>query len=81
MQSLNRTETSSLHPSSSSVDPITPTIWELLTENYANGGLKALYKGLGPELTRGVLSAALMMMVKERISGSVKKILHGGRSP
>ena len=81
MQSLNRTETSSLHPSSSSVDPITPTIWELLTENYANGGLKALYKGLGPELTRGVLSAALMMMVKERISGSVKNILHGGRSP
>mmetsp|Transcript_8958 Transcript_8958/g.22188 ORF Transcript_8958/g.22188 Transcript_8958/m.22188 type:complete len:344 (-) Transcript_8958:110-1141(-) len=52
------------------------TIWKLLAENYSNGGLKALYQGLGPELTRGVLSAALMMMVKERIGGGVKKILH-----
>ena len=57
-----------------------PTIWKLLMENYTDGGLKALYQGLGPELTRGVLSAALMMMVKERISGGVKTILHGGRS-
>jgi hypothetical protein len=70
----------------SSVDSCTttttsPTIWKLLAENYTNGGVKALYQGLGPELTRGVLSAALMMMVKERISGGVKKILHGaGRS-
>ena len=68
----------------SSVDSCTtttPTIWKLLAENYTNGGVKALYQGLGPELTRGVLSAALMMMVKERISGGIKKMLHGaGRS-
>lgn len=59
--------------------PVGPpaTIWKLLAENYSRGGMKALYQGLGPELTRGVLSAALMMMVKERISGGVKKILHG----
>jgi len=57
------------------------TIWALLLDNYTQGGWKALYQGLGPELTRGVLSAALMMMVKERISGGVKKLLyHGGAS-
>ena len=52
-------------------------IWRLLAENYNEGGIVALYNGLIPELTRGVLSAALMMMVKERISGGVKKMLHG----
>ncbi len=57
-----------------------PTIWKVLEENYTGGGFQALYQGLGPELTRGVLSAALMMMVKERISGGVKTILHRGRS-
>jgi adenine nucleotide transporter 17 len=79
------TEASSPSPSSSTIDSSVdsctpPTIWKLLAENYTNGGVKALYQGLGPELTRGVLSAALMMMVKERISGGVKKMLHGGRS-
>ena len=58
------------------VSPLPQTIWKLLAETYARGGWKALYQGLGPELTRGVLSAALMMMVKERISGGVKKILY-----
>ena len=57
-----------------------PTIWKMISDNYTDGGLQALYQGLGPELTRGVLSAALMMMVKERISGGVKIILHGSRS-
>jgi hypothetical protein len=31
------------------------------------GGLSAIYSGLGPEVGRGVLSSALMMMVKEKI--------------
>lgn len=83
--SNNATDSTKVSPhstpssTSSSVDSCAPTIWKLLAENYTHGGLKALYQGLGPELTRGVLSAALMMMVKERISGSVKKILHHGR--
>jgi len=81
MQSLarGRSRNHSSFSSASSMDghyPSTPNIWELLTENYTNGGLKVLYQGLGPELTRGVLSAALMMMVKERISGGIKKILY-----
>jgi len=32
-----------------------------------NGGLSALYAGLGPELYRGMLSAGLMYFMKERI--------------
>jgi hypothetical protein len=36
-----------------------------------------LYHGLGPELTRGVFSAALMMMIKEQINGGVKNVLYG----
>jgi hypothetical protein len=67
-------------PTVSGVKSSAPSIWGLLAENYTNGGLKALYQGLGPELTRGVLSAALMMMVKERINGRVKKMLHGSQS-
>mmetsp|Transcript_9217 Transcript_9217/g.19980 ORF Transcript_9217/g.19980 Transcript_9217/m.19980 type:complete len:448 (-) Transcript_9217:238-1581(-) len=61
--------------------PPPQTIWKLLAETYARGGWKALYQGLGPELTRGVLSAALMMMVKERIGGGVKKILYRDDAP
>ena len=37
-----------------------------------NGGVGALYKGLGAELSRGVLSAALMLTVKEQLQGAVK---------
>ena len=38
-----------------------------------------LYQGIGPELTRGVFSAALMMMVKERIGVLVKAFVEKGR--
>mmetsp|Transcript_14256 Transcript_14256/g.29489 ORF Transcript_14256/g.29489 Transcript_14256/m.29489 type:complete len:345 (+) Transcript_14256:156-1190(+) len=76
MQSLARAPSDPKAEGSSPSLGSPATIWKLLAENYSSGGLKALYQGLGPELTRGVLSAALMMMVKERISGGVKKILH-----
>lgn len=55
------------------------SVWDLLAASYATGGVATLYRGLGPELTRGVLSAALMMMVKERISGGVKGALDRGQ--
>lgn len=55
----------------------TISIWQMLVDTYTNEGIGGLYQGLGPELTRGVLSAALMMMVKERISGGVKTVLYG----
>ena len=42
---------------------------------WRDDGFFALFRGLEPELTQGVLSAALMMMVKEQIQGGVKKTL------
>lgn len=42
-------------------------------------GISGLYQGLGPELTRGIFSAALMLMIKERISGTVRKLLGEAR--
>ena len=44
------------------------------------GAGSELYRGIGPELTRGALSAALMLMIKERISVGVKGALYGGGS-
>jgi hypothetical protein len=35
------------------------------------------FQGLGPELTRGVLSAALMLMIKEQIVTLVDVALYG----
>jgi hypothetical protein len=55
-------------------------IWETLLQTYTIDGLSGLYRGLGPELTRGVLSAALMMTVKERINVGVKRTLYGSNN-
>jgi len=46
---------------------------------YGRGGVADVYRGIGPELTRGVLSTALMLMVKERITGMVGAALEGRR--
>ena len=48
----------------------------MLAEMYQTGGISTLYQGIGPELTRGVLSAALMMMAKEKISLLVRTALY-----
>ena len=58
-------------------EPSSPTLTTLLLDMYKSGGLPALYQGLGPELTRGVFSAALMLMIKEKINGAVKLALYG----
>ena len=42
----------------------------MILKMYSNGGLGECFQGIGPELTRGVFSAALMMACKEKI-GSV----------
>ena len=39
-----------------------------------------MYQGIGPELTRGVFSAALMMMVKEKIGVIVKAMIDGNNN-
>lgn len=62
----------------SNVDP--PNIPAMILKMYSNGGLGECFQGIGPELTRGVFSAALMLMCKEKISYVVHKALQGGRA-
>lgn len=40
-------------------------------------GLSALYQGIGPEITRGVMSSAIKMAVKERVFLAVRAALGG----
>lgn len=54
-----------------------PGVLSLLGDVYQTDGLGGLYKGLGPELTRGVFSAALMLMIKEQLNGGIKTLLYG----
>jgi len=53
------------------------SIPSMLLKMYSQGGLKLWFQGLGPELTRGVFSAALMMMIKEQIGIIVKNMIVG----
>lgn len=54
-----------------------PNIPAMILKMYSNGGLGECFQGIGPELTRGVFSAALMLMCKEKISYLVHKALQG----
>jgi solute carrier family 25 (peroxisomal adenine nucleotide transporter), member 17 len=45
-----------------------PNEWNRFVES-----IKQLYYGVGPELTRGILSASIMLMVKERIALLVRQ--------
>ena len=56
---------------------VKPTIPQMIAEQLSSGGVWGLYQGIGPELTRGVFSAALMMMVKERIGVVVRGLIDG----
>jgi Mitochondrial carrier protein len=51
------------------------TMIKVLWRTMQRQGLVGLYQGLGPELTRGIFSAALMLMIKERVTGTVQKLL------
>ena len=57
---------------------VKPTIPQMIAEQLSTGGVWGLYQGIGPELTRGIFSAALMMMVKERIGVVVRALIEGG---
>lgn len=48
-------------------------IWPVLARIFRMEGVAGLWKGLPPELLRGVLSSALMMMIKERIRVVTRK--------
>lgn len=56
---------------------VKPTIPRMIADQLKAGGVWGLYQGIGPELTRGVFSAALMMMVKERIGVAVRALIDG----
>lgn len=65
--------------SSASSDHRKKSISTMIGEMYSTGGLGSLFQGLGPELTRGVFSAALMLMAKEKISAIVRAMIVGDR--
>ena len=66
---------------SSVIEPTT-SIWKMIEQTYNKQGIGGLFQGLGPEITRGMLSAAIMLMVKERVSVSVKSVLYrNSRAP
>ena len=54
-----------------------------MTRVMREDGALALYQGMGPEIGRGVLSSALMMMVKEKIYAANQAALYAlaGKSP
>ena len=45
---------------------------DVLWQQWSQSGLSGLYYGIGPELSRGILSSALMLMIKERIALMVR---------
>lgn len=55
---------------------IPKTTTSILKQQWAFAGLSGLYQGICPELARGVLSAALMLMIKERIAEKVQNTLY-----
>jgi solute carrier family 25 (peroxisomal adenine nucleotide transporter), member 17 len=61
--------------SDSNTAATTPTTMDVLQQEWNQSGLSGLFQGLGPELTRGVFSSALMLMIKERIAEIVKGLL------
>jgi solute carrier family 25 (peroxisomal adenine nucleotide transporter), member 17 len=65
---------------SSEDDEMTKTTMSVvLYRQYQRAGLAGLYQGIGPELTRGIFSAALMLMIKERIAEMVRTFFAPGR--
>eukprot|EP00617_Octactis_speculum_P021400 CAMPEP_0185747992 /NCGR_PEP_ID=MMETSP1174-20130828/6639_1 /TAXON_ID=35687 /ORGANISM="Dictyocha speculum, Strain CCMP1381" /LENGTH=183 /DNA_ID=CAMNT_0028423441 /DNA_START=90 /DNA_END=641 /DNA_ORIENTATION=+ len=52
-------------------------IQDILRRVFRSEGFLALYRGVEPELFRGMLSSAIMLMVKERIYSFNKKLILG----
>jgi hypothetical protein len=51
----------------------TPTVVQLLNRMAFEEGVMSLYRGLLPDLVQGVMDAAIMMMIKEKIDATVKR--------
>jgi hypothetical protein len=52
--------------------PPPPSLMPLLRHLWQQQGLAGLYQGIGPELTRGIFSAAFMLMIKEQLAQVVR---------
>ena len=52
----------------------------VLKDQWETAGVAGLYQGIAPELTRGIFSAALMLMLKERIAVLVRNWIAAGGS-
>jgi solute carrier family 25 (peroxisomal adenine nucleotide transporter), member 17 len=59
----------------SSCDLKGKSIPQMLLDMYNVDGVSSWFQGLGPELARGVLSSALMLMIKDQIGFIVKKAI------
>lgn len=57
-----------------------PTMTESLVAVWQSEGIAGIYRGIKPELFRGMLSAAIMLMVKERIYLLNRRLLIGKAS-
>ncbi|KAF4666979.1 ADP/ATP carrier protein [Perkinsus olseni] len=67
---LQQTKGKSAKPSESSPKKLLRDMW-----NEEGGRLAGLYKGMSPQLYKGVLTAALMLMAKEKIDQSMKRMI------
>jgi adenine nucleotide transporter 17 len=74
-ESTNDNDTNGSPNNSSKKD----SVMTLLYEIWQTKGVAGLYQGLGPELTRGIFSAALMLMIKEKIATAVRTAVEGRR--
>lgn len=69
-QNNNNEEQQTTTPKSS------PSILDILLQEYKQtGGISRLYQGIGPELTRGIFSSAIMLMMKEKIAEIVRNMV------
>ena len=48
---------------------------EVLSGVWQEEGVLGLYKGIGPQLAQGMLSIGIMMMVKEQVNGTVRRLV------
>lgn len=75
-QQQQNSTTSTCSNGGSSVNQSAPVApMDVLRQQWRQSGLAGLYFGIGPELSRGILSSALMLMIKERIAVMVRQFL------
>lgn len=57
--------------------PVPQTLLASMHTIFAEDGIAGLFHGLGPEVFRGMLSGAVMLMVKEKIENATRLALQG----